>query len=88
MSRDGYQTDERLLEAIEAITGGNLNCNGECEHPMCDGSHPEKCYDPAVMLWTEGGREADIRAWLNAHYPDWAEDAPLYWGGGPLYKEA
>ena len=30
MMRGGYETDDRLVDAIEAITGGNLGCAGEC----------------------------------------------------------
>ena len=80
MSRDGYQTDGRILEAIEAITGGNLDCQGECDNFGCDGMHPENCADDAVTLWRDGGREDEIRAWLDKNYPDWTDDAPLMWG--------
>lgn len=84
MSRNGYNSDERVLEAIEAITGGNLDCNGNCDNEECDGAHPENCGDAAVILWCDGGRENELRAWLDKHYPEWRNDAPLAWGAGHL----
>ena len=87
MSRDGYNSDDRLLEAIEAITGGNLDCEGECGNFGCDGTQPENCGDEAVILWCDGGREDEIRAWLDQHYPEWRDDAPLEWGAGELEDE-
>ena len=73
--RDGYQTDERLLDAIEAITGGDLDAS--------DG-YPEDSDDPAVALWRDGGRDDELREWLDANRPGWRADAPLSWGSGEL----
>jgi len=71
---DGYQTDGRLLEAIEEVAGGTLGQSEESEYSK----------DPAEVLWREGGRDAELITWLDAHYPDWHEDAPLCWGEGNL----
>ena len=87
MMRGGYETDDRLVDAIEAITGGNLGCAGECGQGGCDGSHPEDCADPAVVLWRDGGRENELRTWLDAHRPGWRADAPLPWGECELEEE-
>ena len=84
MSRDGYNSDDRLLDAIEAITGGNLDCSGDCDNEACDGAHPEDCADDAVALWYNGGREDELRTWLDKKYPTWRDDAPLAWGAGYL----
>lgn len=88
MSRDGYNTDERLLDAIEAVTAGNLDCAGECGQGGCDGDHPENCDDPAVVLWRDGGRETELHAWLDVRRPGWRADAPLPWGEGELEEAA
>ena len=80
-----YNTDERLLEAIETITGGNLACVGGCNNPLCDGIHPEHCSDPAVVLWREGGRQNELMVWLDKKYPEWHVDmkrVPIYWKEG------
>jgi hypothetical protein len=66
MSRSGYQTDERILCAIEALTQGNMNSRD--------------IYDPAISLWAEGGREDEIRVWLDEYHPEWRDEAPLHWG--------
>jgi hypothetical protein len=84
VSRDGYNTDDRLLEAIEAITDGDIGCCGDCGEYACDGSHPENCGDEAVALWRDGGRENELREWLDKKYPKWRDDAPLSWGAGEL----
>jgi len=84
MSRDGYNTDARLMEAIEAVTGGNLDCRGECGNSGCDGTQPQLCGDPAVKLWCDGGHEQELRDWLNNNYPDWKNDSPLIWGEDKL----
>jgi hypothetical protein len=84
MSRDGYNSDDRLLDAIEAITGGNLDCEGDCGNDACDGTHPEDCGDAAVSLWCDGGREDELRAWLDKKHPGWSDEAPLAWGAGHL----
>ena len=81
---NSYETDEMILEAIEAITGGNLECGGECGNFACDGSHPENCDDPAVQMWCEGGNDEKVRAWLDVNYPSWRDEAPLPWGAGEL----
>lgn len=47
MSRNGYNTDARLLSVIEQYTGGSLD-NGS--------DHPELDTDPAVALWRDGCR--------------------------------
>ena len=84
MSRDGYNSDDRLLDAIEAITDGNLDCEGDCGNEACDGTHPEDCGDDAVALWRDGGRENELRTWLDKKHPGWRDDAPLAWGAGHL----
>lgn len=84
MSRDGYMTDDRILDCIEALTGGNLECRGECGAPACEGGHPEDCNDPAVKLWADGGRDKELIAWLDKNRPGWRDDAPLCWGAGYL----
>lgn len=80
MSKLELETDNRLLQAIEAISGGDLDCSGDCGNAMCDGGHPENCDDPVMELWREGGRDQEMRDWLDEHYPDWRDDAPLAWG--------
>ena len=80
MSRNRYETDDRLLDAIEAISGGSLDCAGRCENPNCDGTHPENCSDSAVALWRDGGEDDRLRSWLDEHHPGWRDDAPLAWG--------
>ena len=78
----GFGTDERLLEAIEAVSGGCLGCSGGCDEQLCDDAHSDYCCDPAVVLWRDGGEDEALRAWLDSHYPEWREDAPLPWGAG------
>ena len=73
VTREGYQTDDRILDAIEAITGGNLLANHSA--------------DPARQLWLHGGREAEIRAWLDKHRPNWRDEAPLWWGTELFHKD-
>ena len=79
MSRNGYETDDRLLDAIEAISGGSLDC--------ADGTHPENCSNPAVVLWRDGGEDDRLRSWLDEHHPGWRDDAPLPWGSGEFDGE-
>lgn len=88
MSRDSYRTDRRLMQAIEGITGGNLDCAGECGNHACDGTDAGRCADVAVALWRAGGREDELRAWLDTHYQDWRDDAPIDWGEGYLRASA
>lgn len=92
MHRNGYETDDRLLDAIDAITGGDLDCEGQCGgHVDLNPYDPdyrdhciEDCNDPAVVLWREGGRENELRRWLDKNHPGWRADAPLAWGAGEL----
>lgn len=62
---DSLNTDERLIAAIEALTGGSID-------------NPE---GPAMHEWREGEIDpADITRWLDANAPDWRDEAPLSWG--------
>ena len=57
MSKLELETDNRLLQAIEAISGGDLDCSGDCGNAMCDGGHPENC----DQLWSYGEKEEGTR---------------------------
>lgn len=71
MNRSGYCTDERLLDAIEAVSGDDLWFDDETGEMSA-----------AHMLWDDGGKDNEIRVWLDANYPEWKNDAPLAWGWG------
>ena len=69
-----YDTDQRVMRAIEALTGGDFS-NGS--------SHPENDDDPAVVEWREGNlSNAELTQWLDQNEPGWREEAPLSWGAG------
>jgi len=85
---DGYETDDRIMDAIEHLVNSEFGCGGECGNPGCDGSHPESCDNPAVMLWCDGGRDDELRSWLDKHHNGWRDDGPLSWGAGELREEA
>ena len=77
-------TDTRLCEAIEAVTGGQLDCCGACG--VSPDAHPELCQDPAVRLWADGSPDLESRLveWMDTHYPGWRDESPLDWGAGYL----
>jgi hypothetical protein len=77
---DGWKSDDALLQAIEAVTGGTMDHEPEtCGSVRCDGRTPDNCQDPAVALWRDGGREDELAAYLDEHTPGW-RNAGLYWG--------
>ena len=63
---DGFETDYRILDALEEITGTDITDDESA----------------AYKWWANGGNEDQIVEYINIHYPDWKESAPLYWGAG------
>jgi len=71
---DGFETDYRILDAIEEIAGMSLlNDDGDTDEES-----------KAYILWTNGGDEKEILQYLDENYPDWKDYAPLYWGYGGI----
>ena len=71
MSFDGYNTDSRLLRAIEQLAG--------VEMTGCD--HPEHSDNAADQLWCAGMSPEDTQQKLLAILPPPAdEDDELWWG--------
>ena len=72
----GYCTDKMILDAIEAIAGDELFYDDETGEMSA-----------AHFLWSEGGRDEELRTWLDKNRPGWRDDAPLPWGAGELTAE-
>lgn len=68
-----YETDERILLAIEAVAGDTL------DDGLDDNHEPVRPPSRAHLLWANGGREAEIRTALDHLSPGWRDDAPLSW---------
>ena len=82
MSINGYDTDPRLLRAIEKMTGATMT--------GCD--HPERSDNPADRLWCDGyygGMSAtQTQEKLAAMFPPPANEDDEIWWGEMLFAEA
>lgn len=67
---DGFNTDRRIIEAIEILTGRDILDKEST----------------AYAWWRDGGDEEDIVKYLDEEYPSWQQSEYLNWGEGRLYN--
>jgi len=64
-----YETDPRVMRAIEALTGGDFSSGRDD--------------DPAIAEWRDGYLPAaSLTKWLDDNEHGWRAEAPLSWGAG------
>jgi len=68
---EGYETDYRILDAIEEITKSNIT------------DHESGAYS----WWVNGGDEEKIITYLDDNHTDWRENKHLNWGDGILKND-